>query len=189
MKGVLLKKRNGTGDNSEYLKDIHNTFDLTEIINREEIVTPSPLSKHQSILLRLAVLIKKHIDENGLGTLFLSPLDVILEEGVNRLQPDLIFVKKENLGIVQDWIRGVPDLVIEIASKGTITLDSIIKKEIYEKYGVAEFWLVLPEEKTLQVYTLENDRYRIFNFAEIEGTVKSQIIKGLEVNIKEVFCD
>lgn len=189
MKSVLLKTENGTGKDSKYSKNIQNTFDLTEIINGEEVVTPSPLSKHQSILLRLAVLVKKYIDENGLGSIFISPLDVILEEGVNRLQPDLIFIRKENLGIVQDWIRGVPDLVIEVASKGTITLDSIIKKEIYEKYGVAEFWLVLSEEKTMQVYTIENNRYKIFNFAEIEGTVKSQIIKGLEVSIKEVFCD
>jgi len=48
------------------------------------------------------------------------------------------------------------------------------------------FIVVLPEEKTMQVYTLENNRYKIF---EIEGTVKPQIIKSLEVNIKEVFCD
>lgn len=51
------------------------------------------------------------------------------------------------------------------------------------------FIVVLPEEKTMQVYALENNRYKIFNFAEIEGTVKPQIIKSLEVNIKEVFCD
>lgn len=189
MKGILLEEKKGrkVGENFKYLKDVQNTFDLTEIINGEAVMAPSPFSKHQKAVFLLGMLIQKCAQEKGLGEVYVSPLDVILEEGVNRLQPDLIFIKNENLGIVQDWIRGAPDLVVEIASKGSITVDSVIKKEIYERYGVGEFWLVLPEEKTIQVYSLENNRYKIFSFAEEEGTVKSHVIGGLVIDIKDVF--
>ncbi|GAB4415816.1 MAG: Uma2 family endonuclease [Thermodesulfovibrionales bacterium] len=162
-------------------------FDLTEIINGEEVMAPSPFSKHQRIIFKLAYLIKKHIEKSEIGEIFISPLDVILEEGVNRLQPDLIFIKNENLHIVQDWIRGVPDAVVEVVSENSFTLDTVIKKEIYERYGVKEFWLVFPPEKVIQIYTLQDGHYKLFNFAEQSGTVSSKIIEGLELSLEEVF--
>ncbi len=166
---------------------IERAFDLTEIINGEEYTAPSPFSNHQIILARLYNLFYQFISKSKIGEIFLSPLDVILEEGFNRLQPDLIFIKKENLHIVKDWIRGVPDLVVEIVSQNSLTLDSVIKKEVYERYGVKEFWLVFPEEKVIQVYINDKGRYRLFNFAEQKGTVKSQLLDGFEINVEEVF--
>ncbi len=163
------------------------SFDLTEIINGEKIMAPSPFAKHQLIVARLYNVFYKFVSEKKIGEVFISPLDVIFEEGVNRLQPDLIFVRKENTGIIQDWIRGAPDLVVEVISENSLTLDTVIKKEIYERYGVKEFWLAFPQEMAVQIYALEGGRYRLLSFAEQSGSVKSKIIEGLEVNINEVF--
>lgn len=187
MKNTVLEKEGITQETQKISNYIDRSFDLTEIINGEEIMAPSPFSKHQRIVARLYNLFQRFNSEKNLGEVFISPLDVILEEGVNRLQPDLILIKKENLHIVRDWIRGVPDLVVEIASEGSITVDSVIKKEIYERYGVGEFWLIFPEGKTIQVYSLEDKRYKLFSFAEIDGIVRSKTIAGLEIDVKEVF--
>ncbi|MBF0463463.1 MAG: Uma2 family endonuclease [Nitrospirae bacterium] len=76
------------------MQTIERDLDLTEIINGEEIMGPSPFIRHQKIVSRIASKIFSYIETNGLGELYLSPLDVIFEEGINRLQPDLLFIKK-----------------------------------------------------------------------------------------------
>ena len=166
---------------------IERDLDLTEIINGEEVVSPSPFGKHQKIVKKLTILIDRHVEANRLGELYFSPLDVILEEGLNRLQPDILFIRKENMGIFQDWIRGVPDMVCEIVSQGSFRLDTNTKKEIYEKYGVPEYWIVIPELKIVEVFTVEGGKYKLYSYAEGEGVVTSKVIEGLQVNIKDVF--
>ncbi|MDX1957858.1 MAG: Uma2 family endonuclease [Leptospiraceae bacterium] len=163
-------------------------FDLTEIINGEERMAPSPFGYHQSIVNRINYLILTYLEKNPIGEVYISPLDVILEEGINRLQPDLIFIKNENKHIFQDWIRGVPDLLIEIVSKGTHTRDTVEKKEIYERYAVSEYWLVYPETSTIEIFTLEDKRFKIFSSSDYTmDIVKSKLFVGLEIELKKIF--
>ncbi|MEO5360785.1 MAG: Uma2 family endonuclease [Nitrospirota bacterium] len=162
-------------------------YDLTEIIDGVEVMGPSPFMKHQDISSNLYGIIWNYVKANGLGKVFYSPLDIIFEEGVNRLQPDILFIKKENMTILQDWIRGVPDMVCEIVSQGTFRKDTETKKAIYEKYKVPEYWIVVPEFLTIEIFTMENDKYKLNSAAEIEGTVTSKVIEGLKVNIEDIF--
>ncbi|MBF0554445.1 MAG: Uma2 family endonuclease [Nitrospirae bacterium] len=164
-------------------------FDLTEIINGVEVMGPSPFGKHQAISMRIVDIILYHLRENRTGNLYFSPLDVILKAGVQELQPDIIFIRKENMGIFQDYIRGVPDMVCEIVSKGSVTKDTVTKKKIYEKFRVTEYWIVIPELETIEIFTIEGDAYEVFSIAEGEGVVKSRVIEGLEINVKDVFGD
>ncbi|MBF0553938.1 MAG: Uma2 family endonuclease [Nitrospirae bacterium] len=76
--------------------EIGKDFDLTEIINGEEVMSPSPFRKHQRIIQKIVWEILSYLKKNDLGELDISPLDVIFEEGVNRLQPDIVFIRKEN---------------------------------------------------------------------------------------------
>ncbi|MBF0337982.1 MAG: Uma2 family endonuclease [Nitrospirae bacterium] len=168
---------------------LERDFDLTEIINGVEVMGPSPFGKHQDISSNLYDLIRQHIKKTKTGKVFYSPLDVILKEGEQRLQPDILFIRKENIGIFQDWIRGVPDMVCEIVSKGSVTKDTVTKKKIYERYKVPEFWIVLPEFETIEVFTIEGGVYELFSTSEGEVIVKSKVIEGLEIDIKDVFGD
>lgn len=170
------------------METIEREFDLTEIINGEEVMTPSPLWIHQIICDNLFRKIDRHVEQTGLGRLSSSPLDVIFEEGTNRIQPDLLFIRKENMPVViTDWVRVVPDMICEIVSPGTYRRDTITKKEIYEKYGVPEYWIVIPELKIIEVFTIEEGRYQLFSYAESEGVVTSKVIDELQVNIKDIF--
>ncbi|MCI4625640.1 MAG: Uma2 family endonuclease [Candidatus Magnetoovum sp. WYHC-5] len=162
-------------------------FDLTEFINGKESMGPSPFGKHQSIAANLFRIFDVYVQQKGLGRVYFSPLDVIFKEGVDRLQPDLLFIKKENMWIFQDWVRGIPDMVCEIISQGSYSRDTIIKKEIYETYKVPEYWIIIPELEIIQVLTIEGERYRLFSSAEGQGNVSSKVIEGLQINIKEVF--
>ena len=161
-------------------------WDLVQIINGKEIMSPSPISKHQIIVLELCGIFIEHTRKNKLGKVLISPLDVIFEEGVNRLQPDLIFISNENKGIIKDWIRGVPDLLVEVVSKGSFYIDTVDKKAIYEKYGVKEYWIVFPEYDTIEVFTLENGTYKMFSRGTDAELVKSNLLAGLEVKVSDV---
>ena len=168
---------------------IESDFDLTEIINGVEVMSPSPFRIHQRIFQNLNRIIDNYVYKNKLGEVYSSPLDVILEEKLNRLQPDLLFIKKDNMAIAQEWIRGVPDMVCEIVSKGTYKRDTITKKDIYERYQVPEYWIVIPELQTIEIFTIENDKYTVFSYAEGEGVVASKVIEELIVDIKDVFYE
>ena len=161
-------------------------WDLGQIINGKDLEMPSPLLKHQKISRILQRMIEDFLLKNNLGELFNAPLDVIFEEGVNRLQPDLIFISNENKGIIKDWIRGVPDLLVEVVSKGSFYIDTVDKKAIYEKYGVKEYWIVFPEYDTIEVFTLENGTYKMFSRGTDAELVKSNLLAGLEVKVSDV---
>ncbi len=150
-------------------------------------MTPGPFGKHQEIVFNLASHVRRYAQEKNLGKVFISPLDVIFEENVNRLQPDIIFIKNENMGIYQDWIRGVPDMVVEVVSRGTLVVDTITKKNVYEKYKLPECWIVIPEFESVEVFVLNDNAYELFSFAEEKGMVRSQIIDGLTVDIRTIF--
>jgi len=161
-------------------------WDLTQIINGKEIMSPSPISRHQIIVLELCGVFIEHARKNKLGKILISPLDVIFEDGVNRVQPDLIYISNENKDIIKDWIRGVPDLLVEVVSKGSFYIDTVDKKEIYQKYGVKEYWIVFPEYDTIEVFSLENDVYKIFSKGTDDEIVKSKLLDGLEVKVSDI---
>ncbi|MEO5359259.1 MAG: Uma2 family endonuclease [Nitrospirota bacterium] len=173
------------------METLKSCIDLTEIIDGEEIVGPGPFRRHQRTSGNLYNIICNYVKARDLGQVYYSPLDIIFEEGLNRLQPDLLFVRKENAAIEQDWIRGVPDMVCEIISPGSYELDTTVKREIYERYGVPEFWIVLPEfmpsSITVEILTHEGGRYRLHSFAALDGVVTSKIIEGLHVNVRDIF--
>ncbi len=161
-------------------------WDLIQLINGKEVEMPSPLIKHQKVSRLLQRIIEDFLLQNQLGELFNAPLDVIFEEGVNRVQPDLIYIADENKGIIKDWIRGVPDLLVEVVSKGSFYIDTVDKKEIYQKYGVKEYWIIFPEYDTIEVFSLENDGYKIFSKGTDDEIVKSKLLEGLEVKVSDI---
>jgi Uma2 family endonuclease len=89
---------------------------------------------------------------NNLGEVYSAPFDVILEEGENRVQPDILFVRQDRLNIIRKFVEGAPDLVIEIISPSSLDIDTTEKKELYARFGVPEYWIVAPELKLIEVF-------------------------------------
>lgn len=130
-----------------------------------------------------------YIREKKTGEIFPAPLDVVLDEE-NAPQPDLMYVSNENNTVLNEEelvIVGTPDLVIEILSPGTAKRDKTLKKDIYEQFGVKEYWLVDTGNKTVEVYTLQNNRYELFAFADAEENVKSALLPDLAFALTNIF--
>jgi Uma2 family endonuclease len=160
-----------------------------ELIEGELLMSPSPATKHQKILRELVLTVVSHVKKKALGEVFFAPYDIFFDDE-NVLQPDLIFVSKDNVSIITEKnIHGSPDLVVEILSESTAYRDLIQKKKLYERFGVKEYWVVAPDDELVEVYILtENGGYQLSRSYIKEDTLTSRMIKGLQLHLKEIFA-
>jgi Uma2 family endonuclease len=160
--------------------------DRHEIIDGELVVTPSPAPKHQIITTNLILRLGQHIETHGLGTLLPAPTDIQLTPD-NVLIPDLCFVAKGRAHIVgPNAIDAPPDLVVEILSPGTRRRDLAVKRDLYARFGVQEYWIVDPDTRTVTVLALVGASYEVVP-ADEEGKIRSRILPALNVNLSDVF--
>lgn len=158
-----------------------------EILRGGLIMVPAPFTIHQRLLRNVEDILWDFVKEKKLGEVLVAPTDVVLSEDT-VVQPDILFISKERLDIIKEAaIMESPDLIVEIVSPSSASYDTVEKRDIYEEYGVKEYWLVFPQEKVIEVLTLESNIYREFSKGRKTGVVKSKIIVGLEVDLKEVF--
>ena len=155
-----------------------------ELIEGEVYEMPAPGFLHQEVLFRLAIKVRNFCEHKQVGIVVIAPIDVVFSRDT-VLQPDIVYVS--DLSKVKDRIYGVPDLVVEVASPSTLKRDITDKMKIYEKYGVKEYWVVFPSEKTILVYQLTENGYELFSSAIEKGKVRSKVLEGFEVNLEEVF--
>jgi Uma2 family endonuclease len=118
-----------------------------------------------------------------------APLDVFLDENV--LQPDLLFIKVERKAScisAEGKIVGVPDLVVEIWSPSNRKKEREEKRNVYETSGVAEYWSIYPNKQHIVVETLDEEgKYGVFSEAKADGIVKSKILDGFEIAVKDLM--
>jgi Uma2 family endonuclease len=118
-----------------------------EVIFNELIMSPSPSTLHQLLLSDLHALLYNFLKQDNIGTLILSPTDVYLENHDSVIQPDLAVILNAGADkIKNDGIYGAPDLVIEILSTNR-AYDTQRKRNLYEKAGVREYFMIDPENK------------------------------------------
>jgi len=158
-----------------------------EVIRGGLIMVPAPFTIHQRVLRNIEDVLWNFVREKNLGEVLVAPTDVVLSEDI-VVQPDILFISKERLDIIKEAaIMGSPDLIVEIISPSSASYDTVEKRDIYEEYGVKEYWLVFPQEKAIEVLALEDGVYRELCKGRKTGVVRSKIIVGLEVDLKDVF--
>lgn len=170
---------------SDYLKTPEDK--RYELIEGELILTPSPVPYHQRLVMNIAFEIEKFIRETDIGRVFPSPCDVYLDDE-NVLEPDVLFISRERLSIIGEKnIHGAPDLVIEILSENSAYRDMFKKKRLYARFGVKEYWIVEPEEKTVEIYSLEEDTFRLERRYSKDSILESPSLAGLKIKLCDVF--
>lgn len=164
---------------------------IYELIHGEIVKRTSPNTPHQRASMRLIRILDRFNEDKKLGELFHAPYDVYFDEENAGIQPDLVFVTKENRSIIREnnGIVGAPDLIVEILSKSTLDKDRVLKKDLYEMFGVREYWIVDPGYRSIEVYLLDSTRYRLFSFAAEEGKVESSVLPGLVVEMGSLFSE
>jgi len=149
---------------------------------------PSPFYSHQRLVTDLTVLLQLHVREHGLGQVCVSPVDVILDEPKALIvQPDVIFVSNDRIGIVRDQIWGAHDLVVEVISPRTAAYDSTQKLDWFRTYGVRECWLVYPRPQQIVVHTFDGRRTRKAAYGT-EHTLRSRVLPQLRLEVAGVFA-
>ena len=156
-----------------------------ELIDGELMPMPSPTALHQTLLKKLALGFMV-LESRGLGTMFFAPLDVILSN-FDVVQPDLIFVSNARAYIIQDYIRGAPDLLVEILSPSTERRDRIVKRELYARHGVPEYWMIDPYAKTITVLLLGANGYYTHAVFGAGDTLTSPTLPGFALDVSLIF--
>ncbi len=106
----------------------------------------------------------------------------------NVVQPDILFISKDRLDIIGEKnIQGAPNLVIEIISENSVYRDMVQKKRLYARFGVKEYWIVIPEEKEVEVYILKGEAYQLYKTYTKVDILESPSLKGLKIGLKEIF--
>jgi Uma2 family endonuclease len=187
-------KRGSSGVKLTYDDYVHFPDDgkRHELIDGEHFVTPTPIRKHQAVSGNLHGLIWSYLQQHPVGRIFSAPFDVILSE-FDVVEPDLLYVSRERMSEIRTspWVRGAPDLVVEIGSPGTRQRDETIKRRLYERFGVTEYWVVDPELDTVRVYRRRPDRYeRVAELALENGDVlTTPLLPGLDLSLAKIFED
>jgi Uma2 family endonuclease len=150
-------------------------------------VTPSPIPVHQIISVNIEYALLRHVRERGLGIVLDAPIDIRFTPE-NVLVPDIIFIAQDRLHIIgPKTIDAAPDLVVEILSPGTRRRDLDIKRALYARFGVQEYWIVDPDARTLSVLALASDKFEPVPGGE-GGVIVSRVLPGLTLALKDVFA-
>src|SRR5689334_16756515 len=160
----------------ELLAEVGETREPMELWDGELIMSPTPTPTHQTIVLNFVIRLREFVTSGRLGRVFVSPLDVILTQ-TRVVQPDVLFISNANKAIVQDRIRGTPDLCMEVVSR-TWRRDRVDKKELYREFGVKEYWIVDPERRHIEVLELANGVYRVHVQASGAEPAGSKLLEG-----------
>jgi Uma2 family endonuclease len=160
------------------------------LIDGEHYVTPSPNLRHQEILGRLHLLIGVWLERHPRGRLFFAPLDVILSH-FDVVEPDLLYASHERAREIMtgNWVRGAPELVVEIGSPSTRTRDETLKRRLYEQFGVVEYWVVDPEAETIRAFRRAGETFGepVELTRAAGGLLRSELFPGLELPLARVF--
>lgn len=125
-----------------------------EVIDGVLYTTTAPKDFHQWIISRLITNVGLPAEDAGLAQWRVAPIGVLMP-GIDPVQPDFLMILRENLGIIHDGrIRGIPDLIVEVLSPGSVDYDEGVKLEAYARAGVPEYGVIDPRERKLRLYSL-----------------------------------
>jgi Uma2 family endonuclease len=161
-----------------------------ELIDGEHIVSPSPGSAHQLIVGNLYLLIRSFLSEQPLGVVMLAPFDIVFSRH-DVVEPDLIYFSIERFRSVvgEKNAQGAPDLAVEVVSPWSRRRDEVTKRRLYERWGVAEYWVVDPELESIKVYRLVDGTFQRTGELSVEAgdSITTQLLPGLALTLASVF--
>ena len=162
-----------------------------EIIDGEHYVTAAPNLRHQELVGRLFLSIGAFVEDRPeRGRAFLSPFDVVFSFH-DIVEPDLIFVAPDQYEILTEKnIQGTPAVVVEILSPSTRKRDRELKRKLYDRTGVREYWLVDPMQDHVTIYRRATDGS--FPSAEIltekaTDILRTPLLAGWSLELSRLF--
>ena len=132
-----------------------------ELHRGELSAIPTPGTRHQGAVVNVITLLLQHVRSRGLGKVFVAPTDCILSN-VTVVQPDILYIATDRLSIISErGIEGAPTLVVEVLSPSTAHLDRDRKMKLYAEHAMPHYWIVDPEGRSVEAYTLTGAAYTL----------------------------
>ena len=159
-----------------------------ELLDGELIMAPAPNLGHQRIDIKLGWRLAQFVEQRNLGEVFSAPCDVVLSD-TDVVQPDLLFVSTERAHLLLGGanVLGAPDLVVEILSPSTAGRDRTLKRALYARHGVQEYWLVDPDARTVTVLRLEEGAFEVESIYGEGQVLTSPMLAGFTADLNEIF--
>lgn len=164
-----------------------------ELWDGELLEMTSPRLIHQKILQRLYYILENHVREQNLGILYIAPHDLYVS-ATRFFQPDLSFVSRERLENERieredgQCLVAPPDLCVEVVSPSTARRDRVDKVNAYAQFGVRHYWILDPEEGSLQAFVLDNGRYALEAALSDENTFAPSLFPDLQIELSSIFA-
>jgi len=160
-----------------------------EIIDGVHYVTPSPVLRHQQLIKRILVAIDRHLEMHGGGEVLQAPFDVVFTRW-DVVEPDLLFVADDQRSILTDPnVQGAPALVVEVLSPGTKKRDLGVKKDLFDRGGVREYWIVDPEANTVAIYRRGGDGSlaKTQSLPNDSSVITTPLLPGFSLSLEKLF--
>lgn len=172
-----------------------------EWINTIKFMSPRPRYNHVElqgeIYLQFKQYFKKKCNVSIEAALFLTKedpkeiksdknkIDELIKSKQAEVAPDVAVYCDKNQIFYRGYI-GIPQLIVEVLSPSNSDDDLIVKKDLYEKYGVPEYWIVSPMSRKIWIYELVNNKYELKTSCTLNDKFKSIRFEELEVDLSEV---
>jgi Uma2 family endonuclease len=172
-------------DDYDRLPDDGPRYELIDGVLTE---MPAPTIFHQSVLAQYFEMLRAHVRQHRLGLVLFAPVDVELSR-FDIVQPDLVFVSRDNAGVIRPdgrRIVGAPDLVVEASSPGTTLRDQGAKRRLFATHGVREYWFVDTDRRAQTTWVREGDR--LVEWPSEEGRHASVALPGLVVEVAAILA-
>ena len=160
-----------------------------ELIDGEHFVTPSPASRHQIILANLYRHVGPHAYVTKCGVTLFAPYDIVFTK-YDVVEPDLMYFSKDRYAevVTEKNAQGPPNLAVEILSPGTRRRDEALKRRLYERMKIDEYWIVDPKSETVKIHRLSDGRYvRTELSVERDELLTTPLLPGLSIPLSALF--
>ena len=160
-----------------------------ELIEGELFVSTAPRFIHQLLITRLTGNLSEYLKQNPLGEVLAAP-GVIFDKN-NAVIPDAIFISYHRIKqfLINDKIKGAPELVIEVLSPGrsNIERDRKTKLNLYSRYPVEEYWIVNPMPKQIEVFRSTAHGLRPVEIFNEQDVLISPLFPDFSLSLTELF--
>jgi len=162
-----------------------------ELIDGEHYVTASPNLRHQQVSGRLHLAIGHWLETHPIGQVYYAPLDIVFTD-FDVVEPDLLYMSNERAASIgtPEHLKGAPELLVEIGSPSTRKRDETIKRRLYERSGVSEYWVVDPELDIVRVFRRRDGAFGrpVELSAEAGDVLTTPLLPGLEIPLARLFA-
>lgn len=160
-----------------------------ELIEGVLYVSTAPGLPHQLVLNNLQFELSLYLRATSIGVIVPGPGTIL--SNYDAVIPDIVVIRRERWNSVtsEQRVTGTPDIVVEILSPGAENRrrDLQVKRKLYAKYGVAEYWIVDNQDRSITIYRLENQSLENFITLRDEDVLTSPLLPGFELTVRSIF--